>query len=161
MENCNRQGTSKPKCGLKAESRGQYPKDLGGNNTRTSMPSTQSRTPNSMGLWIHKQNRSLVCQFVATIHVSPIEKTFPLTRSMTRIMRIHLTRVMHVPKAEGKILSLKVLAQKGFESRILSDRIKSLNTNRTYTEALLVESYTNENEVIPPQEKHPFSCQER
>ena len=35
--------------------------------------------------------------------------------------RIRLTNVMHVPEAEGKILSLKALAQKGFESLILAD----------------------------------------
>ena len=44
--------------------------------------------------------------------------------------RICLTHVMHVPGADGKILSLKVLAQKGFESRIAKD-------GKTYMEAYL------------------------
>ena len=34
----------------------------------------------------------------------------------SKTTRIQLTRVMHVPRANGKILSLKVLDQKGFES---------------------------------------------
>ena len=37
--------------------------------------------------------------------------------------RIKLTQVMHVPKADGKILSLKVLDQKGFKSRIVGGHI--------------------------------------
>ena len=32
-----------------------------------------------------------------------------------KVTRIRLTQVMHVPGADGKILSLKVLDQKGFE----------------------------------------------
>ena len=60
---------------------------------------------------------------------------------------------MHVPKAEGKILSLKVLAQKGFESRILLDRIQITKDDKTYTEALLGgELYEVKMRVIPPQE---------
>jgi len=38
-----------------------------------------------------------------------------------KTMRICLTQVMHVSEAEGKILSLKVLVQKGFKSHILAD----------------------------------------
>ena len=60
---------------------------------------------------------------------------------------------MHVPKAKGRILSLKVLAQKGFESHILWDRIQITKDNKTYTEALLVgELYEAKMRVIPPQE---------
>ena len=33
-----------------------------------------------------------------------------------KTMRICLTQVMHVPEAEGKILSLKILAQKVFKA---------------------------------------------
>jgi len=48
-----------------------------------------------------------------------------------------LTQVMHVPKAEGKILSLKVIAQKGFQSLILADHICIKKDDKTYAEALL------------------------
>jgi len=44
---------------------------------------------------------------------------------------------MHVPGVEGKILSLKVLAQRGFESHILADHIHIMKSGKTYTEALL------------------------
>src|SRR5882724_1247836 len=40
-----------------------------------------------------------------------------------KTMRIWLTQVMHIPGAKGKILSLKVLVQRGFESHILVDCI--------------------------------------
>jgi len=51
--------------------------------------------------------------------------------------RICLTQVMHVLEAEGKILSLKVLAQKGFQSHILTDHIRIMKDNKTYAKALL------------------------
>src|SRR5467141_196514 len=67
--------------------------------------------------------------------------------------RIHLTQVMHVPEAEGKILSLKVLAQRGFESHILADRIRITKDKKTYTEALLgSELYEVKMKVIPSHE---------
>ena len=60
---------------------------------------------------------------------------------------------MHIPNAEGKILSLKVLAQKGFKSHILSDQIQITKDNKTYTKALLGgELYEAKMRVIPPQE---------
>ena len=37
--------------------------------------------------------------------------------------QIRLTKVMHVPGADGKILSLKVLDQKGFKSHIIGGRV--------------------------------------
>src|SRR5882672_1424273 len=51
--------------------------------------------------------------------------------------KIRLTNVMHIPEAKGKILSLKVLAQKGFESHILVDHICIPKDNQIYAEALL------------------------
>jgi len=70
-----------------------------------------------------------------------------------KITRIHLTRVMHIPKAKGKILSLKVLAQKGLKSCILLDQIQITKDNKTYTEALLGgEIDEAKMRVIPPQE---------
>jgi len=51
--------------------------------------------------------------------------------------RICLTCVMHVPGADGKILSLKVLAQKGFESHILVNCICIAKDGKTYAEAYL------------------------
>ena len=44
---------------------------------------------------------------------------------------------MHVPGADGKILSLKVLAQKGFESHILVNCICIAKDGKTYAEAYL------------------------
>ena len=67
--------------------------------------------------------------------------------------RIRLTNVMHVPEAEGKTLSLKVLAQKGFESLILADRVRISRNNQTYVEAMLGgELYEVKMKVLPPQE---------
>ena len=51
--------------------------------------------------------------------------------------KIRLTQVMHVPRADGKILSLKVLDQKGFESHIAGGRIQIMRNGEVLTEALL------------------------
>jgi len=60
---------------------------------------------------------------------------------------------MHIPEAEGKILSLKILAQKGFQSHILADRIRISKGNTTYAEALLgKELYKVEMKVVQSQE---------
>ena len=52
-------------------------------------------------------------------------------------MRVHLTQVMHVPGADGKILSLKVLDQKGFKSHIIGGRIQIKKNSQVLTEASL------------------------
>ena len=71
----------------------------------------------------------------------------------SKTTRIHLTQVMHVPEAEGKILSLKVLAQKGFQSHILADCICITKDNITYAEALLeTELYEVKARIILSQE---------
>jgi len=60
---------------------------------------------------------------------------------------------MHIPEAEGNILSLKILAQKGFQSHVLADRIRISKDNITYAEALLgKELYEVKMKVVPPQE---------
>ena len=60
---------------------------------------------------------------------------------------------MHVPAAEGKILSLKVLAQKGFKSHISVDHIHISKDNQTYAEAILGgELYEVKMKVLQPQE---------
>src|SRR5882724_6958830 len=60
---------------------------------------------------------------------------------------------MHVPSAEGKILSLMVLAQKGFESHILADRIRISKDKQTYAEAILGrELYEFKMKVVQTQE---------
>jgi len=67
--------------------------------------------------------------------------------------RIQLTRVMHVPRADGKILSLKVLDQKGFESQIMGGHVKIMKDNIIYTEGLLGgELYEVMLKVIPSKE---------
>ena len=35
-----------------------------------------------------------------------------------KVRRIQLTQVLHIPGVDGKILSLKILDQKGFKTRI-------------------------------------------
>ena len=42
---------------------------------------------------------------------------------------------MHVPGADGKILSLKVLDQKGFESRTVGGHIQIMKNGQILTEA--------------------------
>src|SRR5882724_4463946 len=67
--------------------------------------------------------------------------------------RIWLTNVMDVPEAEGKILSLKVLVQKGFKSLILADCVRISRDNQTYVEAMLGgELYEVKMKVLPLQE---------
>src|SRR5882724_12262682 len=60
---------------------------------------------------------------------------------------------MHIPKAKGKILSLKVLSQKGFKSRILADWIHISKNDKTYAKAMLGgELYEVKMKVVPSQE---------
>jgi len=69
-----------------------------------------------------------------------------------KITRIQLTQVMHVPGADGKILSLKMLDQKGFETRISGGRIRIMKADKTYTEASLgKELYEVKMKIILPQ----------
>ena len=140
------------------------------------------RHPNSMGLWFHKQTRDLVFQFCCNDTCYPKPRRLSSYQKYDKehsinafgrntvkgegegdidadieyggkITRIHLTRVMHIPKAKGKILSLKVLAQKGLKSCILLDQIQITKDNKTYTEALLGgEIDEAKMRVIPPQE---------
>ena len=68
-------------------------------------------------------------------------------------MRVHLTQVMHVPGADGKILSLKVLDQKGFKSHIIGGRIQIKKNGQVLTEASLEGGlYGVKIETIPSQE---------
>ena len=70
-----------------------------------------------------------------------------------RHTRIQLTRVMHLPGADGKILSLKVLDQKGFESRIIGGCVQIMRNGMIYVEVLLGgELYEAKMKIIPPQE---------
>ena len=68
-------------------------------------------------------------------------------------MRVHLTQVMHVPGADGKILSLKVLDQKGFESRIVGGHIQIMKNRQILTEASSEGGLYGVNlKIIPSQE---------
>jgi len=70
-----------------------------------------------------------------------------------KVTRIRLTQVMHVPEADGKILSLKVLDQKGFESRICGGRVRIMKNMETYTEAVLGgELYKVKMKIVPPEQ---------
>ena len=67
--------------------------------------------------------------------------------------RIQLTRVMHVPAAESKILSLRVLDQKGFESRIIGGRVRILRNEEILTEASVGgDLYEVKMKIIPPRD---------
>jgi hypothetical protein len=54
-----------------------------------------------------------------------------------RSTRITLTKVMHVPEGDGNILSLRILDQRGFESRVVGGKIRILKNDRILTEARL------------------------
>jgi len=54
-----------------------------------------------------------------------------------KTMRICLSQVMHIPEAKGKVLSLKILAPKGFQSHILADHICISKDIITYSKTLL------------------------
>jgi len=70
-----------------------------------------------------------------------------------KTMKIRLANVMHMPRAEGKILSLKVPGAKGFESHILADCIHISRDNKTYAKAPLGrELYKIKMKVVPLQE---------
>ena len=51
--------------------------------------------------------------------------------------QICLTQVIHIPKSEGKILSLKLSDQEGFECRISDGHVCIMRNSKTYTEAKL------------------------
>jgi len=69
-----------------------------------------------------------------------------------KITRIQLTQDMHVPGADGKILSLKMLDQKGFETRISGGHICIMKADETYAEASLGnELYKVKMKIILPQ----------
>ncbi len=68
-------------------------------------------------------------------------------------MRIHLNNVMHVPSADRKILSLKVLDQKGFKSHIVGGHVRIMKNTEIYTEATLGdELYEVKMKIIPSQD---------
>jgi len=177
-ENCHRTGHVKAKCWAKGGGQeGQYPKRYNSQtvNSITDTPIVWTYgSKNRPDVWF--------ADSAATIHVSTNRKDFTSyheydnERSINafgnnlvkgvgegdinveveyggKTTRIRLTNVMHVPEAEGKILSLKVLAQKGFESLILADRVRISRHNQTYVEAMLGgELYEVKMKVLPPQE---------
>ena len=60
---------------------------------------------------------------------------------------------MHVPGTDGKILSLKVLDQKGFECQIYGGRVCIMKNAETYTEASLGrELYEVKLKIVPSQQ---------
>ncbi len=70
------------------------------------------------------------------------------------VTRICLTKVMHVPGADGKILSLQVLDEKGFQSHIEGGKVHITRQGRTYTEATLGgELYEVKMKIIPSSEE--------
>jgi len=70
-----------------------------------------------------------------------------------KIMRIHLTQVVHIPSPDRKILSLKILAQKGFKSHVSAAHIHIFKYGKAYMEASLGgELYEIKMNIIPSQE---------
>ena len=51
-----------------------------------------------------------------------------------KISRIRLTQVLHVPGTDGKVLSLKVLDQKGFESQKKGGQVRIMKDAEVYVE---------------------------
>jgi len=180
-ENCNRPGHIKAKCWSKGGGQeGQFPWK---NNGRTSNTvNSVTDTPIVWAYGSSDRSDTWFADSAATIHVSPSRGDFSSYRKYEqerdikafrnnsvkgvgegdieadieyggKTMRIRLTQVMHVPEAEGKILSLKVLAQKGFQSHILADCICITKDNITYAEALLeTELYEVKARIILSQE---------
>jgi len=67
--------------------------------------------------------------------------------------KIRLTNVMHIPSADGKILSLKVLDQRGFKSHIAGGQIHITKGTEVYAEASLGgELYEVKMKIVPAQE---------
>jgi len=59
---------------------------------------------------------------------------------------------MHIPKVKGKILSLKLLDQKGFKCPISDGHVCIMRNGETYMEAKLGgELYGVQMKIIPPQ----------
>ena len=54
-----------------------------------------------------------------------------------KMTRICLTQVMHIPDADGKILPLKKLDQKGIEIHIIGGHIHISKGNKVYAQASL------------------------
>src|SRR5882672_3579782 len=60
---------------------------------------------------------------------------------------------MHIPKTEGRILSLKVLDQKGYESRIARGHICIMRNEKTFAKAFLGRQlYEVKMKIAPSQE---------
>ena len=79
-----------------------------------------------------------------------------------KVTRICLTHVMHVPKAEGKILSLKLLDQKGFVCHISGGCVRIMKNAEIYMEAKLGgDLYEVKMKIIPPHEVHVLSAVKR
>jgi len=126
----------------------------------------------------------------ATVHISPIREDFTTYREYDKCQdiktfgkntvkgigegdilaeinfqgktkKIRLTNVMHIPGADGKVLSLKVLDQRGFESRITGGRIRIMKGTEVYTEASLGEElYEVKMKIVPSQEMAAIKSQE-
>src|SRR6266481_1756031 len=79
-----------------------------------------------------------------------------------KIARIQLTQVMHVPGTDGKILSLKVLDQKGFESRIIGCQVHIMKDAEVYTETSSgKELYKVTMKIVPPNLTEPDAGEAR
>ena|SRR5882724_6683071 len=67
--------------------------------------------------------------------------------------KIRLMNIMHVPGVDGKILSLKVLDQRGFESHITGGWICIMKGTEVYTEVSLGgELYKVKMKIVSAQE---------
>src|SRR5882672_5631631 len=62
---------------------------------------------------------------------------------------------MHVPGADSKMLSLKILAQKCFEIHIIGGCVRIMKADKTYMEALLGKNLYEVKMKIVPQDNVP------
>jgi len=70
-----------------------------------------------------------------------------------KVTWICLTKFMHVPDADRKILSLKKLDQKGFEIHIMGGCIRIMKSNEVYAEVLLSSDlYEVKMKIVPSHE---------
>jgi len=66
---------------------------------------------------------------------------------------------LHIPGADGKVLSLKVLDQRGFEHHISGGRIQIIKGAEVYTKASLGrELYEVKMMIVPSQETRPHEA---
>jgi len=77
------------------------------------------------------------------------------------VVNMVLTRSVQSPDMDGRILSLKILDQKGFKTRLSGGRIHIMKVDEIYTEGSLGgELYKVKMKIVPSQEMATIKSQE-